>query len=371
MDKPLQGAQSTEDLLAKWEGERAHALQLFDAVLNQRENELLPVAVACGPESKSYRNTQVRLHEAETMLTGIRDAVFRPLNRYHFGWYVFAGFAIALALLEAPVNKFLFDVALQTIGIFSFLASTVLAFCLLILAHLAGKSIRQVWSEFQRRIVWSSLLVFLFITGVLAIVVGILTIGRAATSVAAIASFQDMFTAVRSNVAEQGGVFGAVKAAFSDISALILVTVNIGGIIAAMMLAYFTHDPDKDYDAAYDAAERHRVRLDDQETRFARASDRIIKKHAVKLTVASARFNEANKHVTELKRRLGLPFDDPLDTLNIDARDTMAERSEHAGAIGAGGPHEATSEDDGGEDDIPAPAPRTGTAGAVPFPRKS
>ena len=34
------------------------------------------------------------------------------------------------------------------------------------------------------------------------------------------------------------------------ISALVLVTVNIGGIFMTMMLSFLTHDPDKDLDAA-------------------------------------------------------------------------------------------------------------------------
>lgn len=350
--RPLHGETSPEDLLARWEGERGSARELFESLLNERENELLSAASRTGPNSKAYQNAQRGLHDADTMLTGIQRVVFRPLNKYHIRWYVFAAFALALALLEAPVNKFLFDVALQSIGIFSFLASTILALCLLILAHLAGKSIRQVWSEFGRRIVWSSLLVFLLIVAVLFLVVGILTIGRALSSAAAIASFQDMFAAVRSNVVEQG-FWGAVRASFSDVSALILATVNIGGIFAALMLAYFTHDPDKDYDAAYDTVERYRGRLDRLETRFADAKDAIIQKYAIKLTVAGARFNQANKHVVELKHRLKRSLNDPNDTLIIDKLDTLAEESEHADSIGAESPSAHTTKGGG---DAPEPS---------------
>ncbi|HVY19615.1 MAG TPA: hypothetical protein VHA70_05995 [Bauldia sp.] len=241
-------------------------------------------------------------------------------------WRYFAAFAVALALLEAPVNKFLFDVALQSIGIFSFLASVVLAFCLLILAHLAGKSIRQVWSEYRRRVVWSSLIVFLIIVTVLSGVIGILTVGRALTSATALTSFQDMFSAVQSTVVSRG-FWGAIVDAFSDISALILATVNIGGIFAAMMLAFFTHDPDKDFDAAATEVDHLRATLAKLDRQFSKAKTAVIRKHAPDLTVFSTSFKNANVHVIEAKKKLGMPLDEE-DRLMIDKLDTLAEDSE-------------------------------------------
>jgi hypothetical protein len=323
---PIDENADPRDALAEWEARRYGAHSEYLKIVNLRENELLEASGKVGPRSAAFQNAKQDLRKAEIERDGIHGVLRRPLNKYHVRWRFFAAFAVALALLEAPVNKFLFDVALQSIGIFSFLASVVLAFCLLILAHLAGKSIRQVWSEYRRRIVWSSLFVFLLIVVVLSTVVSILTVGRSLTSATAVASFQEMFSAVRSTVVQQG-FWGALRTAFGDISALILATVNLGGIFAAMMLAFFTHDPDKDFDAASTAVNSQRTKLDRLDAKFTKAKTAVIQRHAPDLTVYSTSFKNANMQVIEAKKKLGLPLEDE-DRLMIDKLDTLAEDSE-------------------------------------------
>lgn len=317
---------SPQDALAEWEGRRYGAHSEYLKIINLRENELLDASGKVGPRSSSFVNAKHDLQKAEMQRDGIQGVLRRPLNKYHVRGGYFAAFAVALALLEAPVNKFLFDVAMQSLGIFSFLASVVLALCLLILAHLAGKSIRQVWSEYRRRVVWSSLAVFLLILTVLTGIVGILTVGRALTSASTLASFQDMFSAVQNTVASRG-FWGALADAFSDISALILATVNIGGIFASMMLAFFTHDPDKDFDAAAGEVDHLRAHLDKLDAQYSKAKAAVIRRHAPDLTVFSTSFKNANMHVIEAKKKLGLSLDDE-DRLMIDKLDTLAEDSE-------------------------------------------
>lgn len=323
---PIDENADPKDALAEWEARRYGAHSEYLKIVNLRENELLEASGKVGPRSAAFQNAKKDLQRAEIERDGIQGVLRRPLNKYHVRWRYFAAFAVALALLEAPVNKFLFDVALQSIGIFSFLASVVLAFCLLILAHLAGKSIRQVWSEYRRRVVWSSLVVFLLIVTVLSGVVSILTVGRALTSATAVASFQEMFSAVRTTVVQQG-IWNALTTAFSDISALILATVNIGGIFAAMMLAFFTHDPDKDFDAASTAVDQLRAKLDKLDEHFSKAKTAVIRKFAPDLTVYSTSFKNANMRVIEAKKKLGLPLETE-DLLMIDKLDTLAEDSE-------------------------------------------
>jgi hypothetical protein len=315
-----------EDALAESESRRYGAHSEYLKIINLRENELLEASGKVGPKSSSFQNAKSDLQKAEMQREGIQGVLRRPLNKYHVRGGYFAVFAVALALLEAPVNKFLFDVALQSLGIVSFLASVVLALCALILAHLAGKSIRQVWSEYRHRVVWSSLGAFLIIVAVLTVMVSILTVGRALTSANSVATFQDMFAAVKSTVVSQG-LFGALTAAFSDISALILATVNIGGIFASMMLAFFTHDPDKDYDAAAEEVDRHRALLDKLDAQYSKAKAAVIRRHAPDLTVFSTNYKNANMRVIEAKKKLNLPLDDQ-DHLMIDQFDTLAEDSE-------------------------------------------
>lgn len=348
----IDGPIDPREALAKWQGERYSALSSYQQTLNLRENELLDANGRVGPRSKAYRTAAEDLHKAELMHRGIEGVLQRPLNRYHIPFAVFVTLTIALALLEAPVNKFLFDVALQSIGIFSFLASFVLAACLLILAHLAGTSIRQVWSEYRLRVVWSSLIAFLLIVAVLFTVVGVLTVGRALMAASTMGSFQDMFSAVRTTVVERG-FWSAIAASFGDIHALILATVNIGGIFAAMMLAYYTHDPDKDYDAASRAVERLRKKMDRLDLQYSKAKQAVIAKHAPSLTAYSTIFKDANRNVIELKRRLGLPLDEDEDSMLIDKLDTLAKDSE----LGRPDAPEPRQRDEA-EDDAPPAAPR-------------
>lgn len=323
---PIDENADPRDALAEWEAGRYGAHSEYLKIINLRENELLEASGKVGPRSATFQNAKQDLRKVEIERDGIHGVLRRPLNKYHVRWRFFAVFAVALALLEAPVNKFLFDVALQSIGIFSFLASVVLAFCLLILAHLAGKSIRQIWSEYRRRVVWSSLVIFLLIVVVLSTVVSILTVGRSLTSATAVASFQEMFSAVQTTVVQQG-FWGALRTAFGDISALILATVNIGGIFAAMMLAFFTHDPDKDFDAASTAVDSQRTKLDRLDAQYTKAKAGVIKRHAPDLTVYSTSFKNANMQVIEAKKKLGLPLEEE-DRLMIDKLDTLAEDSE-------------------------------------------
>ena len=57
----------------------------------------------------------------------------------------------------------------------------------------------------------------------------------------------------------QHGFFTSLFSAFGDVSALILFTVNFGGVIIAMLLGFFSHDPDKDFDHSETAQEEPRA----------------------------------------------------------------------------------------------------------------
>ncbi len=244
---------------------------------------------------------------------------------------------MALALLEAPVNKYLFDVALNSASIVSYTVSVAFAFFLLVLAHVAGRSIRQVWSEYRHRLVWTSLALFLLLSVVLASLVGILTVGRASTSaVSELSNFNDLLSSVRSNVTSLG-LWGTLAAAFSDMSALILATVNIGAIFMTMMLAFFTVDPDKDFDAAASEVEKHHVEMAKLQKRYIHERKTVVANHAPDLAGHSANYKTANGKVIELKTKLGMPLEDE-DHVIIDLRDTLSEDAERDDFRLEGGP---------------------------------
>lgn len=317
------------EALAKFEAHRAGARASYEDILNQRGNLIYALNERSGPRSKPYQNAEHELDRNRAEHDRIKSVIRRPLNRWQVRGWIIVIVGVVLALLEAPVNKFLFDVALQSSNLASYTISIMFASVLLILAHVCGRSLRQIWSEYRKRVVWSSLLIFLLTIVVLATLVSILTVARASFA-ASSGSIEDLFQGVRSTVGTLG-IWGALLNAFSDLSALVLATINIGGIFMTMMLAFFTHDPDKDFDQAARAVERDQKKLDKIHRAYLKAKAAIIKDLAPDLSGFSANHKAANMGVIESKRRLGFPLES-IDHEVIDKLDQMSEDAERAEA---------------------------------------
>ncbi len=320
------------EALARWIAHRHGAFGDYKRILNERENTLLSLSEQKGPRSVASKSLQQELHDAQVQYRQIQANLRRPVNKYWVRWRYFAALALALALLEAPVNKYLFDVALQGSSFVSISVSIAVAFFLLTIAHLAGGCLRQVWSEYRHRIVWSNVLIFLASSAVIATVICILTVGRASTAATDLSGFNDLFSAVSTTV-KSLGLWGTLGNAFSNISALILATVNLGGVCVALLLAYFTHDPDKDYDVAATTLERLRQTAKKTHAAYLKSRNKIIDGFRPDLTGASSTHGTANQRVIEFKSKLGLPIDDE-DRLVVDELDRLAEDSEHAEEAG-------------------------------------
>jgi hypothetical protein len=351
-DRPLDNREG----LALWISQRASAFAEYKRVLNERENDLLALSEAKGTRSAANKDAERQLHDARVEYGQIKGVIRRPLNRLNVRWRYFAAFALGLAILEAPVNKFLFDIALQGSPFVSFSVSIAVAFFLLIMAHLAGKCLRQVWGEYRRKVIWSNVFIFLAATLGVATVICILTVGRAATSNAAmISGFGDLFSVVSNKIGALG-LWGTLSHAFSDISSLILATVNLGGVSAALLLAYFTHDPDKDFDVAATELEHCRATVGKLHATFLKERNRIVGGFKPDLTGISHKHGNANKNVIEFKTRLGLNLDDE-DRIVIDELDRLAEDSEHAEETGIA--------------EAPAPEEFRPAGGVREFPRRA
>ena len=230
----------------------------YSKILNERENELLAASARSGPRSNRFKEAASEIEEAKLQRDEIYGVVRRPLNRYSVKFGYIAVFVVLLAFLELLVNKFLFDVTLGSFGLVSYATAFVVSFSMVIVAHMAGKFFRQIYSDYRSKIVWSYLVTGLLIVCGLTVLVCIITVGRSLTAAnAAIGSFDDMFSAVTASVVEKG-ILSTVVDAFSEMSGLILATVNIAGIFAAMLLGFLMHDPDKDYDLSATKVEKLR-----------------------------------------------------------------------------------------------------------------
>ena len=108
---------------------------------------------------------------------------------------------------------------------------------------------------------------------------------------------------------------------------------NIGGVFVALLLAYFSHDPDKDFDLAGTAVERGRATIAKMHAAYLKKRKKIIERFKPDLTGNSGTHGDASKAVVELKTRLGMSIDED-DRFVIDELDRLAEDSEHAEEAG-------------------------------------
>lgn len=312
--------------LAKWMGARQKHHSEYVKLLNDRKNEIMNIEVDHGPRSDVYLAAQRDFERHDQQFDRLQAVVRRPINNLNVAPWIFWIMALGLAILEAPVNKFLFDYAIQGTNLTSYLVSTAFAILLLLLAHLGGRCIRQVWSEYRRRVVWSNLIIACLTVVVLAILISILTIGRARYSAGATdPGLGGLFTDIGGQMS-QHGFFTSLFSAFGDVSALILFTVNFGGVMIAMFLGFFSHDPDKDFDHAEATLRRATRRLNKMQTKYAQSRVKVIRKFTPDLTGASRNFADANNKIIEMKTLLSVPLDQ-WDQFVLDDLDTLADEA--------------------------------------------
>jgi hypothetical protein len=317
---------NTREELARWMGARHKHHSEYVKLLNERKNEIANVDLDHGPRSDIYMAALRDFERHDQQFDRLQAVVRRPINNLNVPAWIFWILATGLAILEAPVNKFLFDYAIQGTNLTSYLVSTAFAILLLLLAHLGGRCIRQVWSEYRRRVVWSNLIIACLAVVVLAVLISILTIGRARYSAgAADPGLGGLFGDIGGQVS-QHGFFASLINAFSDVSALILFTVNFGGVVIAMLLGFFSHDPDKDFDHSEAALRKATRRLSRLQAKYAQSRARVIRKFTPDLTGASRNFADTNNRIIEMKTLLSLPLDE-WDQFVLDDLDTLAEEA--------------------------------------------
>lgn len=243
------------------------------------------------------------------------------------------------------MNKFLFDVALQSSNIASYLVSFAVAAFLLICAHLAGKVVRQVWSEFERKLYVSNIIIACSIMLVLACALMILTIGRAEFSAAALSSgLEGLFSSVGDKVTAKGGLLGAVASALGDTSALVLVTVNVTSILVAFLLGYFAHDPDKHFGKAFERQRGAQRAVERQDRLYNRKKDQARERARLELDDINGKYTAANAAIVTQKTARRMPLDD-ADNFALPDLDRLLERVRAQSDFGAS---ELTGEDQAG-----------------------
>jgi hypothetical protein len=90
---------------------------------------------------------------------------------------------------------------------------------------------------------------------------------------------------------------------------------NGAGALIVAILAFLSRDPDRDFDAAARAVDRHQRRQARTMRAFLRRKRRIVAEMAVDVAGHAANYKRASWQVVDLKRRLGYP---PADRDRIE-----------------------------------------------------
>ena len=302
-------------------GERVRHLQDYQQVLASRDDEIDRLRHSMGPGSERWKSLVDRRDRASAEYEAIAGQIGRPVNRQSLPPMAFYMLAIGLALVETPVNKFMFDVALQSSNIASYAVSFAVAVFLLVSAHFAGKLVRQVWSEYKKKLYVSNIIIAIVIMMVLSSVLAILTIGRAEFSAAALTNgLEGLFSSVGDKVAASGGFIRALAKALGDTSALVLVTVNVTSILVAFLLGYFAHDSDKHFDKAFEKHRSAQRAVEGQDKSYKSKRDRAREHARLELDDINGKYTAANAAIVTQKaaRRMPLDADDKFALPELD-----------------------------------------------------
>lgn len=317
-------------------GARARHRQGYEAELQKRDESLHALTATLGPESRSWQLAEEEKSGTQGEYEAIGGQLGRPIQALAGGSIVFWAFATVLAAIEAPVNVFVFDVALQTPSEVSYLVSFAFAMIMLIGAHISGRLTRQMWSQHERRLHISNIVLAVICMTLLLALIALLTIGRAQFTAGAVAAeAADIFSAVKEQVL-QSGLFAALALAVKDTAALILGALNVSSILATFLLGFLSHDPDKNFDNAYLRFERAKSVLRAMDRKYKRRWTAIVRKSRGRLEQLEGKHTGANSAVVVEKKKRGEPPNhedsfvlSSLDHLHAASRRRTAPASPH------------------------------------------
>ena len=104
--------QSAPNELDRLMGERVRHAQDYQRVLAGRDDEIDRLRHSVGPGSERWKSLADHRNRASAEYEARAGQIGRPVNRLSISLLLFGTLAIGLAIIETPVNKFLFDVAL-------------------------------------------------------------------------------------------------------------------------------------------------------------------------------------------------------------------------------------------------------------------
>lgn len=231
------------------EEHRTRQRETYLALLAERLAALRVEAGALGPGSTRRQTLEndhaeaLRHFDAAAVRVGGRSPKVLAENPWIF--WLGSGF---IFVVEAFLNKIIFDMAANTAAGGSLLLAAVASVVLVTVAHWCGRCWRQIWSDTEERFVTSY--VFWGLVLLFALVLTVLTLMalRAYFALEATVSSVDLFTAVE-NIRQLGLDF--VGRAFAVPEALSLGGLNMLFLLVAFLFGFYSHDSDHEYDSRY------------------------------------------------------------------------------------------------------------------------
>ena len=113
--------------------------------------------------------------------------------------------------------------------------------------------------------------------------------------------------------------------ALGDTAALVLVTVNVTSILVAFLLGYFAHDPDQNFDKAFERYRGAQRAVERQDRTYKAKSDCARKQARLELEDINGKYTAANEAIVTQKTARRLPLDD-ADKFALPDLDRLLER---------------------------------------------
>lgn len=277
------------------------SLANYRNLLENRIAAMRKISSMAGPHNPRYQRAELAVELTSQDLSDKKNDVGgRPPHIQLENSLIFWSISILVAIAEVLANKELFDMMFMGSAAKSLLVATVLSVSLFILAHTAGASTRQIWSDSVQRWVPSKIFLAFVTTSTVLLSVLILMIIRAYFSEASDTSLTggNLFGGL-ADKAQNAGLLGMTMQAFNSIEALGLGIFNLVCLIGAFLIGFLSHDSDVHYDKSYRNLTKAKRALEVVERKYDAELNSIYRAYAKRIELAKQSYVNAKAKTGE------------------------------------------------------------------------
>lgn len=269
----------------------------------KKKEELEKLNQSLGPSSPKYEECARNVERAQTELDLVRARLHgRPLRTSLEKIYL--PFMVALAVLEAPVNRLSFELFFQESGAISLLLALLVGAALVFFAHMIGTGLRQIGSPRTR---WLLVLqIALILTAFLISIVLIYFVAIARQQ------FVDLIEQeASSSLADAIRGVGSISDVASVLASTSLsqtgktfLTINLVVFVLGILAATVRHDPDQDYEPAFQRLTKAEKQLSILKSNHNKAVTRATEQHNEIINAVESRIQEAELREKNVRSEL-------------------------------------------------------------------